>query len=424
MIKRLPTTETELSFDAKDIYFAQDPEMTSVENMAALAILIADPKRVSPILQEFIDDEKPDDSDEDKHRRGWAKSYVESIEGNDAPPINGIEYDNNLSSTKTTISRKFEAASHDGETSYHSMRQVDGEGMAHRLHYLDNDLGLMPDQVLSPRLGQSSHVEIIESGSKLIYDKAQRRLMPKANDGRADGWIIKNDNELADFLAFEGGVADCPMVTIEFYDVDTGAKVASSGSHAGWKNLRNGIDVSIGKAAEKANLTNTIPRITVGPGARTLALPDRVLDDGERTNDDLGDKPLTEYLADEPKIEMDGAPARVVDTVDLAGRLYANALGIQDYDEALENGQIVLSITNTLDTDEVHSYRMDGHWNPDSPTAKRRPEAGRHLQVTVPYYASSLDSVREEFFGDEGRGTEGILKTISDDEVNRVFVVS
>jgi hypothetical protein len=425
MIQKQLSQIEQVQVDANDAYWAvNDPGSVPVSKMNGLKNLFYDRSLVSSTLIKFANEASELDAPELALRREWAKRYVDDIDKDAVEEIRGIEYANNLDATETTVSRKFKSSELGDYISLHSMRPSDPEAMSHRLQYLDVDLGLLPDQVLSPRLSQGNHITIIRTGSKLIFDKKSQRLLPEENDGQADGWIIMNDNELADFLAFEGAVADCPMVSVDFLNPITGSKVASSGSHAGWKNLRNGIDLSLGQAVKDSGLDTTIPRITVGPGARHLALPNRVLDNGDRSGDNLNGLPLVSYLEDSDVTEIDGQPAHIVDTVDLAGRLFADALGIKDYDKAVAEGQIVLSNIDTVETEDLHSYRRDGHWNPLSPTAKIRPEAGRHLQVTKPYYSSALANVREELFGESTYEKSGKLRIVSDDKDKVSYVVS
>jgi hypothetical protein len=306
------------------------------------------------------------------------------------------------------------------------MRPADLEGTGNRLQFLDQTLGILPDQVLSPRLSQGNYVTVIKPGAELVYDKEKQRLQPADNDGLADGWIIKG-GELPDFLASEAALADCPLVSIDFMDPNDGSKLASAGLHTGWQNLKNGIDLTFAKAVEAEGLSHAMPMITVGPGARSLDLPDRVLQ-GTSRDVELGGSSLMSYADGAEVVEVkdkegNKQDGRIVDTVELTGRLFAEALGV-DYDAAIKNGQIILSDIDTLIDLDIHSYRRDGHWNPDSTTAEQYPEARRFLSVMQPYMASAYDSVRGELFGDAPRGIDGMLSLQEETANTKVYLVT
>lgn len=291
-----------------------------------------------------------------------------------------------------------------------NIRPSDPEGISNRL-VLYSQLGIEPDQVLSPILGSGRDVLTVGSGDQLVYDKKTKRLLPESNNGHADGWIVKNP-ELSQYLAMTGFVADCPMVTLVFTEKDeTGYRkqIATGMMHMGWQNIANGLDLAMAEEIQKQGFDPAGIFASVSPGARFgLKLPKQLITDRSVARQDFAQGKVTDMLqygvkdASDEIVQFDNVQATV--------QLLWHKMGLKP-----EN--IMVSDRCTISDPNLHSYRRDKEKDPT------RPQAGRLAVVSLPMYASNNAYWRDELFGNPDRNQQGVLGLIQDTNAARVYSV-
>ena len=255
-----------------------------------------------------------------------------------------------------------------------SQRPSDAEGPSNHALLLA-ELGLNPEQVLSPSLGSGGIVTVISSEDDIQFHQEKGRLQPVGNDGSADGWII-TDKSLVKKLAFEGAVADCPMVTAEFYDTK-GSLVATGGLHAGFRNIASGILTNFVQQAKKSIGDLSVAEIYVGPGAKTLEVPIATIEKCDQP-DDLLNAACNRRLTEIERGSGFDSETILLDSVESTASILKKELR-----KVRVEGSVDSSFTDTTEDSTFHSHRIDGRHG-STQAGIDRPEAGRFVVLYHP----------------------------------------